>query len=261
MKGLKTIYMLSIALLLTLATNAVAITIEPCHTTLTSGSGQNYMQVCITSHGNLVNFISPSGQDHIFMEGYAICDNPGNAEFVSGYDTGGGEEGCGSPTISQPNGANTLPLTITRSCHCIKFKQVFSRDTTEKDITITMTLTNICNFTLYNNRVSRYFDGDINGDVTYDVYDASVDSVWARDIEALSLTALTFGTAHESVVEYQSNWTPFGSPHTATGCSFSGIITPTAPGNTGNWVGRIQYYLGTLNAGQSKTVKAVYRRQ
>ncbi|HSE84458.1 MAG TPA: hypothetical protein VLB01_07925 [Thermodesulfobacteriota bacterium] len=226
-----------------------------CHTTLTSGSGTNYMQVCISNHGNLINFKSPSSSvDHISHEGYAICDNPGGAEFVSGYDAGSSEGGCGNPTISQPNGANTLPLTITRQCACIKFKQEFSRDTTEKDITITMTLTNICNFTLFNNRVVRYFNGDILGDAGFDIYDKSLDSVWARDNYALSLTALTFGVNHNTWVELLAEW----RDSTVSGCRIMEENTPTPPGD---FVGNVIYFLGTLNQNQSKTVKVVYRRQ
>jgi hypothetical protein len=235
-----------------------------CHTTLTSGSGANYLQVCITNHGNLINFISPNGSgDHINSEGYALCDNTGG-EFVDGYDTGSSEAGCGNPTISQPNGANTLPLTITRTCDCIRFKQVFSRDTTEKDITITMTLTNVCSFTLNVVRVSRYFDGDLNGDSGDDTYDKSFDAVWARDDfgQALTLTALTFGTSHEARIEEYRHWNPNGEVgfQSAKGCSAlaGGQIGPTSPGD---FVGRATYFLGNLSPNQSKTVKVVYRRQ
>ena len=265
MKDLRSFYAWSIVMLLILSSYGLSLEAQgstPCHTTLTSGTGANFMRVCISNHGNLINFLSPSTfQDHIASEGYAICDNPGNAEFVSGWDAGGSEAGCGDPTISQPNGANTLPLTITRPCHCITFKQVFSRDTTEKDITITMTLTNICNFTLSNNRVSRYFDGNIHGDAILDIYDNSFDSVWGRDIEALSLTALTFGTTHEVAVESFKEWDPNGdlafSFRTSTGCDRITETSPTAPGD---FVGRVTYFLGTLNTNQSKTVKVVYRR-
>ena len=136
MKNLRSFYAWSIVMLLILTSYGLSLAQEKdgsivaqsavCHTTLTSGTGANFMRVCISNHGNLINFLSPSMSfDHISSEGYAICDNSGAGEFVSGYDTGFSESGCGDPTISQPNGANTLPLTITRPCHCITFKQVF----------------------------------------------------------------------------------------------------------------------------------------
>src|SRR5512139_422610 len=54
-----------------------------CHTTLTSGSGSTYMKICISNHGNLMQFESPYGSgDHIAQEGYALC----SGQYVYGYD-------------------------------------------------------------------------------------------------------------------------------------------------------------------------------
>jgi hypothetical protein len=261
MRDLKTVYMLSIALFFTLATYGLAMASNTCHATLSNGSGANFYRFCVSNHGNLLTFEFPQGRDHIAAEGYALCNFSGGNEIVQGYDTGGSESpACGSPTISQPNGANTLPLTITRTCNCLRLKQDFARDNPEKDVTITMTLTNVCSPTLGDVRVSRYFDGDIHADTGFDIYDVSLASVWARDFEALSLTALTFGTAHEALVEEFSDWNPASPLHTATGCSAFGEGAPTQLDGTTNFVGRVTYFLGALSANQSKTVKVVYRR-
>jgi len=265
MKGLKTIYMLSIALLLTLVTYGQAMASNTCHTTLSNGSGVNFYRFCISNHGNLLDFVFVDFQgtfarDHIASEGYALCNFSGGNQIVRGYDTGGSESTRGNPTITQPNGANTLPLTITRTCNCIRFKQDFARDNAEKDVTITMTLTNVCSPTLSDVRVSRYFDGNIHEDSNFDIYDVSTSSVWARDFEGVSLTALTFGTSHEAQVEEFNDWNPASTIHTATGCVAFGESTPTELSSTSDFVGRVTYFLGNLSANQSKIVKVVYRR-
>jgi hypothetical protein len=165
MHKLKTMALVSLAWLFILATDGPATASNICHTTLTSGSGATFFRFCISNHGNLLTFEAPLGNDHIAAEGYALCH--ANATTVDGYDTGGSEAGCGAPTITQPNGANTLPLSITRSCGCLRLKQDFARDTPERDVTITMTVTNICTATLQNVYVSRYFDGTHRPDLRH----------------------------------------------------------------------------------------------
>jgi hypothetical protein len=222
------------------------------------GSGNSFFKIYISNHGNLVNLESPSGIRHISFgaEGYVICDNtPPFGEFVDGYDAGAVESGCGAPTIVQPNGPNTLPLTITRLCGgCIEFKQEFTtagRDCKEHDLAITMTLKLVCSEfgTFQNVRVARYFDGDLDGDAMGDVYNKTFESVLGNQNRGLSLTATSFNTSHFTQVESFSNWK-------TNSClaEFRGV--PTAPGD---WVGRVTYNLGSLAVGQSKKVTVTYR--
>ena len=225
-----------------------------------SGSGNNKLNVCVSNHGNLVQFISPDGSgDHINVDGYVICSS---GQFVEGWDAGIAEAGCGNPTISQPT-AGKFPVTITRNCNCVQFKQVWATpDNTEKDITLTMTVKNICNFTLTNTELDRYFDGDLNGTAGIDIYDNGIDSVWGYDLNgeiALSLTALTFATPHQTWVETFVDWNPTGNQVQTAKTCFSNPTVPT-PTASGDYVGRLRYFLQTLNPGQSKTVKIVYRR-
>jgi len=228
-----------------------------CHTTLASGSGSKYLKICISNHGNLMQFESPYGSgDHIAQEGYALC----SGQYVFGYDSGVYEAGCGNPTISQPNGPNTLPLTITRNCGCVNFKQVFARDTAEKDVTITMTFKNNCGYTIFDALLCRYFDGDMNGDSRDDIYDRTIDTVYARDGgyngDGLSLTDLSFA-ASGGFIERYSDWShDIGGGAKKCGGLWQNVY-PTA---LGDYVGRQTYYFGAMASGVSKTVKVVYRR-
>ncbi|HEX3033904.1 MAG TPA: hypothetical protein VHT73_02070, partial [Thermodesulfobacteriota bacterium] len=174
-------YIVCIVVLLMLATYELSMANTSCHTTLSSGSGANFMKICISNHGNPVQFESPKNFEHIRLgsigEGYVVCSNL--TSVVHGYDAGFAESGFGPPTINQPNGSNTLPLTITRDTTdgVFRLKQTFSRDSNEKDVTITMTLTNISSSNRSDVILDRYFDGDIDNDFSDDIYDGGSDSV------------------------------------------------------------------------------------
>src|SRR4029077_13967785 len=93
-----------------------------CFASLSSGSGLTLMKVCISKDGNLTKFESPAGFDQIglgnlWRDGYSICTGnlPNFPNVPEGYDAGASEAGFGAPVIVQPNGPNTLPLTITRT--------------------------------------------------------------------------------------------------------------------------------------------------
>jgi hypothetical protein len=88
-----------------------------CFATIASGSGASRFEVCISERGNVVGFETPAGYEQaISGDGYVLCSAGSlRVPTVHGWDAGGfGQEGFGPPFIDQPNGLNTLPLTITR---------------------------------------------------------------------------------------------------------------------------------------------------
>jgi len=127
-----------------------------------SGSGATFLGVAVSDHGNLLSFESPQGAQSLGgLEGYVLCSQGGST--VHGYDWGGGESGFGSATISQPNGAGTFPLTVTRNTTDGKFqlRQVWARpDAAEKDVTVTTTLKNLSSTTINGVVLSR--TGNVN---------------------------------------------------------------------------------------------------
>ena len=58
-----------------------------CASTFSSGSGQTLMKFCVTSNGNITQFESPAGYEHIrfgsFAEGYSICDVNANKQYYN----------------------------------------------------------------------------------------------------------------------------------------------------------------------------------
>jgi hypothetical protein len=238
----------------------------------TNGSGNNFLGVKVSDHGNLTSFESPVGRQAVFggREGYAVCSGGGDPD---GHDTGDVEAGFAAPTFSQPNGAGTFPLTVTRRTTNGKFQltQVWAKpDPVEKDVTVTMTLKNISSAPITGVMISRSGDFDI-GASSADLGAETIDSAWLWDDEGgpdvapvgLKLTALTFGTDNATRIETASDWmigrsSPFPLDATRTRCQ--DLFTQTPTPEPGDFTMRIFYLLDTLGAGQSKSVKFGYGR-
>src|SRR5262249_565562 len=128
-----------------------------CYSTYTTGAGLTFLSFCITSTGNIMQLQNPAGIYYISSEGNALCSSydPSNeGPLPVAYDAAYFESDWGAPTITQPGGPNTFPLTIVRvSTGGFKLTQVFSRDTVEDDITVTMTVANQSGSTRYNVRL------------------------------------------------------------------------------------------------------------
>ncbi len=94
----------------------------PAGQVFSCGVGFSFTQVGISIHGNVQQFASPAGSEHILVaflgSGYQVAYQVGSifAPFTTAHDFGGGAEAGWSAavSVSQPNGANTFPLEITR---------------------------------------------------------------------------------------------------------------------------------------------------
>jgi hypothetical protein len=101
-----------------------------CAFNFNSGTGNKFMQYCVTKNGNIAQFQSPSGVQYISSspigEGYAFCDFDSSTQY---YDYAGfGDSGnwqapvtlSSSPTVvkiarTTGNGIYTLTQTITQN--------------------------------------------------------------------------------------------------------------------------------------------------
>jgi hypothetical protein len=235
-----------------------------------SGSGDNFLGVKVSDHGNLMSFESPQGVENVFSnaEGYAVCsDVETDVRKTHGHDTGSMEAGFGAPTFSQPNGTGTFPLTVTRKTTDGRFQltQVWNKpDATEKDVTVAMTLKNISGATISHGvLLSRSGDFDA-GSSSSDLGATTGASTWQWDDVGAGvdsskvgtmLSALSFGTTHLARVESRSGWVL--ADGTRTGCLANNLATPTSAQDLAM---RVTYDLGDLIPGQSKTVKFEYER-
>ena len=230
-----------------------------CNRQFNFGSGADQFNFCITLHGNILHLFSPSNLRQINdTEGYVVCANGSPVAYDAGAR---GESGWGDPVILSPPGSLPFVIRRTSSDSRIQLEQSFNLDNEKKEIIISMKVTSTSSAGLSNVRVARYFDADLDStqsvtDNADDIYDRDSDSVWGRDSgtgvghHGVMLTALTFGTPHNPVVETFTNFTNHVNTCTATQAAI-----PTA---TGDFTGRVQYNLGTVV--NTKTVKFIYRR-
>lgn len=249
-----------------------------CFSLYTSGGGAAAVNVCISNHGNVVKFESPAGFEQIgqlntFRDGYAICTGnlPTVPNVSHGYDTGGIEAGFTAPTISQPNGPNTFPLTISRDTTdgVFQLQQSYKLDKIERDLTITMKVVNLSAVDQDFVKLSRYFEGDVDNNASAGRFGANDEAVWewvnTTTGHGLMLSNLTPGFNASTTVHTVADHNPLGSGfRTGDGCIvFAGqVATPTDPATVSgaNLVGRVIYGMGTIHAGNSKIVKVLYRR-
>jgi len=277
------ILMLPLALVLFGTSTAMAH--NDCFALLTSGAGPTLMTVCISQHGNLSKFESPAGFDQIglgnlWRDGYSVCTGnlPNFPNVPEGYDAGASEAGFGPPVIVQPNGTNTLPLTITRTTTdgVYELKQSYAQDTAKRDIAITMKITRKSNADCGPGgcppvRLARYFEGDVDNNQSANArFAQDTDSVWewinvAGNHGFVLSNLLDGGSGYATTVHTAADFDPNGSGfQTAKGCIvFAGqVTTPTDPAvtNAANLHGRVIYIWGNIALNKSKTVKVSYRR-
>jgi hypothetical protein len=215
---------------------------------------------CVSEHGNIARFTSPAAApEHIrigvIREGYAVCaGNVAGAAPAISYDSANAEAGWqAAVTIVQPNGANTLPLCITRRTFGnLELQQCFSHVPNEREVVITMTLRNVSGATRFNVMMDRYFDGDIGGDAGDDRYTRSADAVWGEDGPHTLVLADINGLAfpHTPAVHTFLGFV-------ANSCNQASVATPTA---LGDYVGRLSYRFGDLAANASRSVRVQYRK-
>src|SRR4051812_29407330 len=148
-----------------------------CFSQHESGGSRTRLVVCFSIHGNVTSWISPAGHQHLGLheEGYVLCAGGDNFNY---FDAGSAESGFGGPTVTQPGGANTLPLTIERTTTDGRFRlrQTYDVDPAEHDVTITMTVTNLSGDT-QNVVLGRYFNANISN-ATDNYWARTSDSVW-----------------------------------------------------------------------------------
>jgi hypothetical protein len=229
------------------ATTNRSVTPQSC---FSSGSGATGYRVCVSTHGNVYSIQAPIGNEHVnvgtVLEGYGICSNTG---YV--YDSGSYEGGFGAQTISQPGGPNTFPLSIARSGGGFRVTQTYARDATQRELNITFAVRNTTASSKTNVYINRFFDGDLDNN-TSNVYDASLDAVWGRNVHGLALQAVALAQTHYVQIETFSEL--LGNLATGT-CNIPNTAGPV----TGDYSGVVSYYFPSIAAGATKTVKFTYR--
>lgn len=208
---------------------------------------QGVFSWCASANGNLID-LGSSGQEHIgvgkLLEGYAVCV-PGLGPY---YDMGAVANGWAAAELIAPPGA-AAAFSIRRTTLDGRFTLVQDFvGRSDRSVTIGMSLTNN-EEPLPDVRILRSADLDIDGTFRGDVFDRSADSVWARQINAVTLLVLNPTISHETRVSINT------APRTCTPTAVSSLPA------TGDLAGSIRYNLGAMQTGQTKIVRVRYHIQ
>ena len=218
-----------------------------CHTTITNGTGTAAISVCITSHGN-IGGLAFGGIEQIrnggIYEGYLICDSAVDQMFT--------DSGFNPPTITQPNGPNTLPLTIRRTTTDGKWQLTQNFGVSPDAVTVTMALKNTSGVVQSGVRLARVADIDAAVAQTgsfVNHWTRTPDSVSAvaNGVSGTQMLAASYNAAHAAQAQGPGPSTVCDVPANATPGDFDGH-------------GQITYSFPNVGASVIKTVKVTYRR-
>jgi hypothetical protein len=218
-----------------------------CANTFTSGSGPTAQSFCVTANGN-IGQLSWRGVEQIrvgnFIEGYMVCVG----DTVKAYDYEDYvESGFQAPTVSQPGGPNTLPLTITRRTADGSFSVAQTFSTSSATVTVSTALKNLSGANAFNVRYIRVADLD-NGSSFTEEFSRSVDAVTANveNGTGTMMTTSSVGTLHSV---YVSTSLPIT-------CALTSDTTP----ETGDGVGEQAFDFASIANASIRKVNTIYRR-
>ncbi len=246
------------------STEAATTSSATAYKTFTSGAGDTLFKWTISTHGNLIRLESPAGFEHMASgtvgEGYVVSMST-SIGAVRYFDAGFSEAtGCSgnvrswSPSVFE-TGASANGTTLIRdTCDgAWRLTQTFLRNPANHELTVTMTLRNLTAFNYTGVTLDRYFDGDLDNDSSDDSFWRTFDSVSGRDgiLDSLSMTAISFDVPHTTAIHSFAGWNP----------SLANQTSLASPTGNGDFVGRVSYSLGTINASAQKVVKVLYKRQ
>ena len=141
-----------------------------------------------------------------------------------------------------------MVITRTTTDGKLQLTQTFSRDPARKDLTIRMEVKNVSGSSLYVAGFARYVDGNVD-EHPGNEWDVTYDSVTARNLNAVSLTAITDKPISTVVPAGSMQW----------GACWGGHI-PIPDGDV-DLVGRVYIPMGSqLAPNQKEAATFIYRR-
>jgi len=217
-----------------------------CAYAFSGGSGASAVRFCVTQQGTIAELSGAGGQEHLSVgqvwEGYVIC----KGAVAHAWDLGLTQGGFGPAMLLSP--PTSTSVSIRRSSAQFRLDQVFKLDKAQKTVLITSSLTNISGAAQPDVRLTRAYDPDVDGN-PLDYETLSARTVWAWDVDAVSLTGITWALRTDTAI---------GS-NTAPGCSPQDMAHPILTGDA--YLASVTYRLGNMAAGTKRTVVHVYRMQ
>jgi hypothetical protein len=231
--------------------------------TYTLSNTANFL-VAVSESGNLSRLRTPAGQEHIFVgtpaEGYAVCQV--GATYADFGGSTGASVGWGAPIcIAGACAGSGSSVTVRRISTDGRWQldQKWTRDATERDVTVQMTLLNRTALAQPGVQILRYADLDISNTPSGDFWEKTATGVTAVDNTrnaAVTLAALT-------VPKY------FSATSVSTNCCPPPTCVPPAPLATFPAPGGVEangdfsawafYNIGNIAPGGKAVVKFSYQ--
>jgi hypothetical protein len=204
---------------------------------------------CVSENGNVVSLTSPAGAEHLRVgnvaEGYVLCV-PGVEPY---YDVAAIDAGWGPATLVKEVGGIGVAIERTTTDGRFNLRQDIMGNTRRRSITVFMTVTNLLEGAV-SLQILRHADFDVDNTFGDDMFDKSSDGTWARQLHALTLSAVDVDVRHQSRISADL------APSTCTPASTLGL-----PAADSDLAASIRYDLEGLAAGASRTVTFTYRVQ
>jgi hypothetical protein len=224
-----------------------------CSFNFSSGANNTFLSYCVSSNGNVLNVVTPIGQQHIFgREGYGVCDiNSGTEYFDYGFT---GISTNWQPGVVLSQGGNKVKIARTTSDGVWTLTQTIMQVPSSSSIKVTMTMKN--NTAISREiQLSRFADIDADG-TTANTVDATInDAMIFNSVGrggSFGLALQNLGTSPFTYLGFVRNTDSAMSP-----CN---PFTNQAIGPLINTDGTaVMTYVITIPAGASKTVNVGYR--
>jgi hypothetical protein len=226
---------------------------DTCSFNFASGANNTFLSYCVTVNGNVLNVVTPAGQQHIFgREGYGICDINSNTEYFDYAVTG--DTPNWNPAVVVSKTATSVKIARNTSDGIWTLTQTITQMPATSSIKVTMT---VKNNTVVNREVqlSRFADIDATG-TTLNTLDSTINDAMIFNSVG---RAVPFGLALQNVGT---------SPFTYLGFirNTSAALAPCTPftnqaiGPVVNTDGTaVMTYVVPVPARASKTVTVTYR--
>jgi hypothetical protein len=115
-----------------------------CSFTFTSGTDETFLKYCVTANGNIAQFESPSGIEHIAVgeigEGYGICDGSSNVAYLDYADDAATANWQPANVVSR--NATSVVITRNTSDGVWTLTQTISQQSGTSSANVAMTLKN-----------------------------------------------------------------------------------------------------------------------
>ena len=224
-----------------------------CKKTFQSGSGPSLFKWCFHPNGTLGYLEAPAGVGHLFGDAFGIC--AASAARAPEGDYPGIPHGVAVARASSLTTTGFLPPTFPNQTTVVhrtasgrfEVRQVFSQAPADRSLFVAVTVKNLRPTPISEVVFSRAVDFDMNGTAGLDSWFKFGSSVIASELfpvpHTASLTGVTGAIPRETVIETSKAMTTC----IQDGTSGNGVV--------GDYMARVNYELGTMAGGSSKTFR------